>query len=119
MVSHAQAHCIAFVTVATFDAKGWPVPLQTSGCFGCTYPSLAGVDWHEVELSTKQTQSHERQLSGAEITFATVAKWPMTVLAPEPKYTTDGYQAVQSNNADIDPRVGAERRSRGSGATAC
>ena len=22
--------------------------LQTSGCFGCTYPSLAGVDWHEV-----------------------------------------------------------------------
>ncbi len=38
-------------------------------------------------MSTKQTKSNERQLSGAEIALATVAKWPMAVLDPNRSIT--------------------------------
>jgi len=38
------------------------------------------------------TVFNERQLSDVELALATVAKWPMAFLDPEPKYTIDRYQ---------------------------
>jgi hypothetical protein len=61
---------------------------------------LAGVDWHEVELSTKQTKSHERQLSGVEIALATVAKWPMAVLDPFLTVAKVSFQATDKPTSD-------------------
>jgi hypothetical protein len=45
-----------------------------------------------------------------EIAVATVAKWPIAVLDPEPKYTTDGYQVVQSNDGAIGILRGEKER---------
>ncbi|MDK2741947.1 MAG: hypothetical protein NDI90_03455 [Nitrospira sp. BO4] len=61
-------------------------------------------------MSTKQTKSHERQLSGVELAVATVAKWPMAVLDPNPKSTTDRYQVDQSNNGAIGIPRGVKER---------
>ena len=45
-----------------------------------------------------------------ELAVATVAKWPMAVLDPEPKYTTDGYQVVLSNVGAIGFPRGVKER---------
>lgn len=41
---------------------------------------------------------------------ANVSRWPMAVLDPEPTYTTDGHQVVQSNDGIIGIPRGVKER---------
>ena len=45
-----------------------------------------------------------------QFTWAYDRNWPMAVLDPEPKYTTDGYQVVQSNVGAIGFPRGVKER---------
>jgi hypothetical protein len=58
----------------------WTPTRWLGNCSKSEIQPLAGVDWNEVKLSTKQAKFNERQLSGAEIALATVAKWPIAAL---------------------------------------